>query len=280
MQSRSKQSSQKIRVPRGVSVVEFVGCLAALGGGIVLGSIYLGVDVQTLAAGILEKADIDVPAILSTDNAASEESPVDETLTENALETVVVDETVAGHDIEQPVARLDAETVTIGEAASVVADLKKLKELTDAEKLAATEACWLALNESVQEETANRSKSISEPGGWQLFDYLLHRQKGHQKVVDAIEQLDHHGVDPRLHAHVEQILTWHRAGAELFDRAAQLLTDAPAGKLTGPFAQSWQSAATQHRMEEKLILNKHAAVANYLEHAKKISSAASASELR
>jgi len=57
----------------------------------------------------------------------------------------------------------------------------------------------------------------------------------------------------------------------LFDRSTQLLSDAPTGKLTGPFAQSWQSAATQHRMEEKLIFNKHAAIENYLEHASKMS---------
>jgi hypothetical protein len=45
-----------------------------------------------------------------------------------------------------------------------------------------------------------------------------------------------------------------------------LLTDAPTAQLTGPFAQSWQSAATQHRMEERLLLEKRKAVESYIRH--------------
>ncbi len=282
MQSRIKQHSRKSCSPRGVSLVEFVGCLAALGGGVVLGSMYLGIDVQTLAAGILEKADIEIPEILSAHTEASgaeasEKSSVSENPvvipSGNAVETIA-DEAVATLDTESSVAPLEAKPFAGSETASDSAELIKL---SDGEKLVATQECWLALNECIHEEVDNRSKWMNDSQSWQLFDYLLYRKEGHQKVVESIEQLDQYGIDPRLHAHVQQVLTWHRAGAELFDRAAQLLTDAPAGKLTGPFAQSWQSAATQHRMEEKLILNKHSAVANYLEHIKKISSAPSAS---
>jgi len=48
-----------------VSVVEFVGCLVALGGGIVIGSMYLGVDMRAVAVGVLEKADNEVPAVIA-----------------------------------------------------------------------------------------------------------------------------------------------------------------------------------------------------------------------
>ncbi len=267
MQSRSKQNRRKIFSPRGVSVVEFIGCLAALGGGVVLGSIYLGVDVQTLAAGVLEKADIEVPAILGENVQAGETAAVEKVAQDNVPLSFPGD-TEAESISENTVA--DDESVVIGGSDNSSNDLDPI-ELTETEKLAATQACWFTLNECLQEETSNRSKSIRKAGGWQLFDYLLHRKEGHQKAVEAIEQLDHPGVDPRLETYVLQVLTWHRSGAKLFDRAAQLLTDAPAGNLTGPFAQSWQSSATQHRMEEKLILNKHAAVANYLQHTKKLS---------
>ena len=267
MQSRSKKNHRKLLRPRGVSVVEFIGCLAALGGGVVLGSIYLGVDVQTLAAGVLEKADIEVPAILNRNVQAGETAPVIKVVEDNAPLAFPGD-ALAEDTSENTFA--DDESVVLSGSENASGALDPI-ELNDTEKLAATQACWFALNECLQEETSNRSKSIREAGSWQLFDYLLHRKEGHQKAVEAIEQLDHPGVDPRLEIYVRQVLTWHRSGAKLFDRAAQLLTDAPAGNLTGPFAQSWQSSATQHRMEEKLILNKHAAVANYLEHTKKLS---------
>jgi hypothetical protein len=61
------------------------------------------------------------------------------------------------------------------------------------------------------------------------------------------------------------VLSWQQAGARLYGRAVDLLTDAPTDQLTGPFAQSWQSAATQHRMEEKLVREKHFSVASYLD---------------
>ena len=212
MQSRSKQSSRKFRTQRGVTIVEFVGCLVALGGGVVLGSIYLGVDVQTLAAGILEKADIEVPALLREDAQASKAAPAEEITTESqsldlSSETPL-DETGTEENLLEQDATTPTEDEALGEVASEGAELDgaELIEMTDAEKLASTQACWAALNECIREEVDNRSKSITEAGSWQLFDYLLHRKKGHQKVVEAIDHLDHLGVDPRLGAYVHQVL--------------------------------------------------------------------------
>jgi hypothetical protein len=64
----------------------------------------------------------------------------------------------------------------------------------------------------------------------------------------------------------EKVLAWHQDGAKLYARAKDLLTDAPTAQLSGPFAQSWQSAATQHQMEERLLAEKRAAVESYLAH--------------
>lgn len=258
-------SNASRKTSRGISVVEFVGCLAALGGGIVIGSIYLGVDVKAMAVGILEKADIDVPAALAED--ATQTAPAQEAEASDGATQQLVDGGVALAEEEEEL----SEAVP-GNSESV-GDQPEPRQLSEEEQIAATKNCWTALSAAMKEEANNRSKSIRDPGSWQLFDYLLHRKDGHQKVVDAIESLDLNGVDQRLRAHVQQVLAWHRSGAELFERAAQLLTDAPAGKLSGPFAQSWQSASTQHRMEEQLILNKHKAVAGYLEHTQKSSHA-------
>ncbi|MCH8839105.1 MAG: hypothetical protein IH831_00215, partial [Planctomycetes bacterium] len=49
-----------------------MGCLLALGGGIALGSAYLGVDVKTLLVGILEQAELIEPDLLGTEAAAEE----------------------------------------------------------------------------------------------------------------------------------------------------------------------------------------------------------------
>ena len=270
MPSNARRIRRTLGSRRGVSFAEFVGCLIALGGGVVLGSIYLGVDVKAMAIVILEKADIEVPAVFTANAPVSTDSITTETPLAGTSETTghenIADPTTSDDQFEATAAQGENETIADDET---VAAAPVRKPLTDVEAEVATQACWLALNQTVQEEFANRSKSIDDPQSWHLFDYLIHRQAGHQKVADAIEKIDQHGVDQRLRMHVQQLLAWHQAGAELYNRAGLLLTDAPAGKLSGPFAQSWQSAATQHRMEEKLVLAKHAAVASYLEHSYK-----------
>jgi hypothetical protein len=101
---------------------------------------------------------------------------------------------------------------------------------------------------------------------WALYEYLTLRNKGHQDAANAIEALDIRGVDGHITAYAEKALAWHREGAELFKRALDLLTDAPSAQLSGPFAQAWQSKATQHQMEERLLAEKHQAVQSYLDH--------------
>ncbi len=246
----------------GVSVVEFVGCLTAMVGGVFLGSLYLGVDVETIAVKALEQADIQVPGFLASEVAAND----------NAADPLELERT-AEEDVASGEADSIDATPKATSAIDSLSDEEPIQEtaepvvMTDAEKQAATQACWSTLNQCVQAERAHRSQSVDSPGVWQLFDYLLIRKVGHEEAVRRLEQLELPGVDQRLRVHVQDILAWQQAGVDLFSRATRLLTNAPAGKLTGPFAQSWQSAATQHRMEEKLVLKKHAAVKNYLEHA-------------
>lgn len=254
----------------GISVVEFVGCLAALGGGVVLGSLYLGVDVKAMAVDLLEKADIDVPVTLAsedTESLAPESGGVDTT---DADPNSTVE-----NGAEPALSSNDGSEAADDDAEASDTVVEAPQPLSEEEKLAATKLCWRSLSQAIRQEAANRTKSITDASNWQLFDYLLHRKKGHAKAVENLEAIELRGVDQRLKAHVQQVLAWQRSGAELFERAAHLLTDAPAGKLSGPFAQSWQSASTQHRMEEKLLLDKHVAIASYLEHTQKSSDASS-----
>ena len=100
-----------------------------------------------------------------------------------------------------------------------------------------------------------------------MFDYLTGRKDGHLKAAAAIAALDSRGVDDHVLAYAKKARAWHTDGAKLFGRAVDLLTDAPTAQLSGPFAQSWQSAATQHRMEARLLVEKHQAVDSYLRNA-------------
>ena len=173
MQSFSTRRQYSCARRRAISAVELVGFLAALIGGIVLGSMYLGVDVQAVAVGVLEKADIEVPSILnlnaSAGKIATSEASAEEEATVGSSEEIV--STARQTEIED-----DSSEAASGELETREDELPR-PELSDDEKLAATQKCWDQLNQCVRDEAGNRSKSIDDPENWQLFDYLLHRKK-------------------------------------------------------------------------------------------------------
>lgn len=239
----SRQFSQRI-FRRGLSLLELIGCLTAIGGGLLLGALYLGVDVKTTSMELLRKFELVEPQRQAAESANPEiPNPMPKV---DQRKTVPVHQTVAGKESgilavapEAPVAPTGTRT-----------------------EPSATRQFWHHLLEIMRQE----SKSRQEHEKGQLFEYLTARQQRHQEAADAISRLGQpRAVDPKVLAYAEQALKWHQSGVELYRHAAQMLTFAPASKLSGPFAQSWRSAATQHRMEEKLLLAKQDAVSSYLE---------------
>jgi len=248
---------------RGLSILEFVGCLVALCGGTAGGLMYLGIDLQAAADEVLQSpqvAELQEFTLFS----ASEDQPTaesKETLGEKNDRTA--NPTSASSEAEENLETI-AESTTLIETKS-----KPAEELTEAQREKATQGYWKTLTTCVQKEAFGRQSGFKNFENWHLLDYLTHRLEGHQQVIDKIEQLDNHGVEQRVTSHAEQVLSWHRAGVKLNQRALDLITDGPKADLQGPVAQSWQSAATQHRMEEKLIQERHLGIASYLAHAYK-----------
>ena len=225
------------RSRRGLSFVEFVGCLLALGGGVVLGSAYLGVDVKTLLVGILEQAELIEPDLLGTE-AATEEA-------------IAISSENGGNADAEPGA----------ESSHVPPSGSGVQLPTNKERQAATELYWQGLTACIQEEISHRTLPGRDPKAARLFDYWTRRHEGHQQAMEAIKAMDRLGVDKRLLRHGDQMLAWNRAGVRLYSQAADRVTGSASE------VQAWQSAATQHRMEERLVRDKHFSVASYLNHA-------------
>lgn len=228
------------RTRRGLSFVEFTGCLLALGSGVVLGSMYLGVDMKTMLVGILERADVIDPGFFGAEAQGGElNSLADGT----------------GGEVS------NVSSGSVGQDSS-----SSKRELTDQGRQAATKRYWEGLTASIQAETAHHSIDSKNADRWRLFDYLSYRRQGYQKAVKGIKALDETGVDQRLIWHGQQVLAWHQTGIELYDEAIKLLSDSPGEELTGPLAKRWESSAVQHRMEEELVREKHFSLASYLNH--------------
>jgi len=250
----------------GLTSLEFIGTLAALTCGVVLGSLFMGVDPQSLVQGVLTHAELVEPVENSKGDAKSSatdsdnENPANEPSEPSQPErhtTVMETESKPLHHAQSPgepsLASFEAKTIDGDESTSVCPE--------------ATKAYWNVLTKCMDDEAIGRTGGITNPEEWQLLDYLTQRMKGHRKALDTLGRLDKRRVEPRVLHHSGQIVSWHNTGATLYEWAVKLLSDGPTADLTGPFAQSWQSSATQHRMEERLVYNRNAAVANYLDHA-------------
>ena len=251
----------------GLSFVEFVGCLIALIGGVAIGAVYLGLDLTQMTYDVVESSGIVDPSDLGL-------APTEEVSTkENDLEHYSAEECVE-EDEAEPNEEIKVTEDLQEESAEQESHLSHQPTLSgpidntpmsEEERQIATGSYWEAFVACTDFEVKNRQPGISD-ANWQLLDYLTNRKTGHQKVLETMKEVDRRGVDPRLLSHVDEVLEWHESGNELFGGAINLLTNGPRSKLTGPFAQSWQSAATQHRMEERLVHNKNKVILGYLNH--------------
>jgi hypothetical protein len=265
---------------RGGAVLEILGCVAALVGGLALGSMYFGINVKEVTIKALQHAEIMAPT------AAPAEEPAAVSIDIHSAIGATLDGNGAGQS--------PAETTP-----KTSDDLAEALALPSEQRHELTLAYWTALDECMKNELAGRTAANTKSTdlqvydyltlrnqgppkaanpkkapplktrrskNWALYEYLTLRHTGHQDAAKAIETLDERGVDGHITAYAEKALAWHREGAELFKRALDLLTDAPSAQLSGPFAQAWQSKATQHQMEERLLADKHQAVQSYLDH--------------
>lgn len=255
-------SNKKLGQSHGLSFVEFVGCLFAMTGGVVLGSMYLGVDVQKMAVGVLEQAQVIQPGYF---NNAPAEATTDSTeiVTETSTPIESSESVVAATSTESN-ENASGDASTESSEPQVAASISPPEPTTE-ERRAATRAYWDQLTAIMFSEAQGRVREVGNPEEWQLYDYLTQRKQGHEKALESLTVLEQFAVDERLVSHGEQVTTWHKSGSKLFEHALSLLSDGPGAKISGPFAQSWQSSATQLRMEENLVIDRHNGMANYLD---------------
>lgn len=302
---------QRAHSRRGMSFLEVFGCLSAMIGGVVLGSLYLGVDVKATVMSVLTHAQVgstakpelaEKPAAKASSSPASAPtSPAAPVAVESAVastapgttavespkseeqKVAVVDTTSPGANAAVTIATVaEAEAAPAADAAPAEIDVAPafadVISLTDEQRRAVTLAYWKGLEGCMKDEVDNRLSSIDDSGNWQIYDFLTSRKEGHQRASERLAKLNLRGVDPHVSAYAVKALAWHRDGVKLFSRSLDLLTDAPTAQLTGPFAQSWQSASTQHRMEERLLGEKHQAVQSYLDHGTRIADEAASQD--
>ncbi|RIK75018.1 MAG: hypothetical protein DCC67_15860 [Planctomycetota bacterium] len=281
-------SSPSKRVRRGLSFLEFLGCFSALLGGLAIGSMYLGIDLKTTLLAVVQHAQgqpITIPKSQDSHAAPPADAPPKASSGLTAESSPPVPPAATAAATEEPERTANAadpappeKTAETAAEPPQAAALVEAITLTDDQRRQLTDAYWAALNECLDAELARRSTALGGSGDWDLYHYLTTRHEGHRQAAEAIAKLHERGVDAHVAAYGAKARQWHQEGATLYARAKDLLTDAPTAQLNGPFAQSWQSAATQHQMEERLLAEKRSAVQAYLDHHREQSATAPADD--
>jgi hypothetical protein len=226
---------------RGLSLVGFVGGLAAIAGGLLSGVFYLGIDVKTATRELLLKSELIEPTSLSvtSDDSRSQSNE---------------------NDFRQ-IGQSTDHNNTDNAPVSTESPTRIATQNPNKPEPIPTRQYWVKLIQATQQKPSARQPNRKG----QLYEYLSYQQQRHQQAMDAITNLGQPlKVDERVLSYAAQALRWHHSGVDLYRQAAQHLTVTRASKWSGPFARSWQNAVTQHRMEKKLLLAKQQAVASYL----------------
>ena len=232
----------------GLSFLEVVGCIAALIGGVVLGSMYLGIDLVTTTVGAIEDSGL---------------VPADDTAVGQKFAEMKVALGVEDKDASEDSAEVAGED---GAAAASGDDGEQPDNTAAAKHESETIVYWGRVGAALTAEAASRSAALDAKDSWQLFDYLTRRKDGHEQAAEALDQLDSDDVEDRVVEFAARYQHWHEQGAALFGQALGLLSESSGSELTGPMAQSWKSAQTQHRMEERLLIERRQALEGYLQH--------------
>jgi hypothetical protein len=229
---------------RGVTVLEFLACITAVLGGMWLGALYLGVNVEHLAHTALEQAQLldKMPAQLRP------EGPKQNVVTR-----------------EQLLATLRKE---IGSLRSEILSLHASEhthtptQMSEAVALAKnnTRSYWLRLNEiALSEEELQRdaATAIDDANVANVFAIKGRVSRFAAKSVQAVPE---EGVDEAVLRFGRQLTLWYEKGGELYEQAVRIW-ETPAGQQAREqVTTEWKRAEKQHKHEARLLRERAAAL--------------------
>jgi hypothetical protein len=231
--------------PRGLTTLEFLGCLIAVLGGMYLGAIYLGVDVRHLAYNALDQADMleKVPADWRPP------APPDKAMTREQLVRTLREELGM---LRNELTALQSNTAA-GEAAGGTPTAQLIQSLPQPVTKEKTLAYWKRLNEIAMGETAlqqDAESTINKTNAARVFAIKGRISRFSAKAVEAIPTP---GVDDSVVKFGRQLVLWYDHGGELYERAVRIWETPIGPQARGQINDEWKTAQKHHRNEERLI---------------------------
>jgi len=253
--------NSKIRTSKsrrtGLSVLEFIGCLMALVGGIWLGAVYLGVDVRHVVYVALADSELleKVPEKWRPVEPASENAPSPAELAKSVQNELVA----LRHEIT-------ALRTTQQTQSPAQVDTSSTDATQDANQLAkqASLDYWTRLSDVVHSQATLQLDAESAATEGNATKVAALKGRVSRFSASAIRALPTANVDPAALALGKELATWYENGAGLYDQAVQIWESPARGQGGQQVTQAWEQAQTQQRNEGRLLGDRVASVRDSL----------------
>ena len=233
-------------------MLEFLGCLIAVVGGLWLGAVYLGIDIQGLAYTALD----DVEVLDSLPQGCRPKPPPGHPaeLTEEELAARLKNEMIA---LRKEISALRATTSRQqSQPVRPVSVSSDPKQPTTEQTL----AYWKHLRDIALDEAAlqaDAQAALTEANADRVFSL---RGNVSRFATKAVEAAPDQGVDPQALELGKQLAQWYHRGAELYGEAAELWSNPNQRQSSAQLAHQWTTSERQLDNEADLLANKAAAV--------------------
>jgi hypothetical protein len=240
----------------GLSVLEFVGCVIAVVGGIWLGAIYLGVDLRRVA----HEALTDTELLDKVPENWRPVAPEEEHMTREQLVTTLREE-LSG--LRKEITSLREGEMAEGkqpgqQAQGPTQDGSKVAEQDSKEK---TLAYWGRLIEIASGEAALQADAASAFNDANAAKVFAIKSRISRFAAKAVEAVPQDGVDRSVVQFGRQLGVWYERGGELYDKAVHIWESTSAGSQSRiQLNEEWGRAELQHRNETRLLDEKASAV--------------------
>jgi hypothetical protein len=240
---------------RGLTVLEFIGCVMAVVGGAWLGAIYLGVDVRRVAYTALAEAEL----LESVPPQLRPTAPGDHSMTREQLVATLREELGA---LRSDLTSLRSGEETNVPAAAVAApatdgDNQVAEPTASKEK---TLVYWLRISEIAVSEAALQKDAESASNAANASRVFAIKGRISRFAAKSVEALPGAGVDESVIRFGRQLALWYNHGGELYERAVRIWDTPTISQNREQLNKDWRQAQSHHSNEARLVNEKAEAV--------------------
>ena len=228
---------------RGLSILEFLGCLIAIAGGLWIGATYFGLDLHSLAYTALDESN-------ALDSLPEEWRPPapqghPSQLSEEEVASALQHEMVA---LRHEIAALRGVSPSDAAAESVPPNAGQTKEFWDRLRNIAKDEAALQLDSQAAASDANSDRVFAL------------RSRVSRFASNAVDAIPTEGVDGELQLLGKDLSAWYIRASNHYHRGAELWSDRNAQASSAKFTEGWETADRQLQNEAQLLRNKAEAV--------------------